>query len=88
MVSQTTVSLNSLITIALKWIMKYCKFFPKKDHLLLIEPITVPTWLPTERAQFSTCVINQSVLSSVGYTQNNHGENRFLKLIPQNKILD
>ena len=33
MVSQTTVSPNSLITIALKWITKYCKFFPKKDHL-------------------------------------------------------
>ena len=46
MVSQTTVSLNSLITIALNWITKSCKFFLKKGHLLLnlIEPITVPTW--------------------------------------------
>ena len=47
MAGQTTVSLNSLITIALKWITKYCKYFPKKkkDCLLLnlIEPITVPT---------------------------------------------
>ena len=30
MAGQTTVSLNSLITIALKWITKYCKYFPKK----------------------------------------------------------
>ena len=47
MVGQTTVSPNSLITIALKWITKYCNFFSKKkDHLLinLIELITVPTW--------------------------------------------
>ena len=47
MVGQTAVSPNSLITIAHKWITKYCKFSKKKkDHLLmnLIEPITVPTW--------------------------------------------
>ena len=46
MVGQTTVSPNSLITIALKWITKYCNFFSEKDHMLinLIEPITVPTW--------------------------------------------
>ena len=45
MVSQTTVSPNSLITIALKWITKCCKFFPQKKHLLInsIEQILVPT---------------------------------------------
>ena len=45
MVGQVTVSPKSLITIAFKWITKYCKFFPQNDHLLLnlIEPITVPT---------------------------------------------
>ena len=30
MVGQTSVSPNSLITIAHKWIMKYCKFSKKK----------------------------------------------------------
>ena len=46
MVGQTTVSPDSFITIALKWITQYCYFFSKKKtHLLinLIEPIAVPT---------------------------------------------
>ena len=45
MVGPTTVSPNSLITIALKWITKCSNFFPQKNHLLinLIEQILVPT---------------------------------------------
>ena len=37
MAGHTTVSLNSLITIALKWITKYCKFFPKKKRPSVIK---------------------------------------------------
>ena len=93
MVSQTTVSPNSLITIALKWITSnFANFFQKRPSVNKFSwtnhsPYSA-LWFPTEGALFSTYVIDKSVLSAAGYTQNNHDQNGFLKSTPQNKILD